>query len=281
MRRFWTGFAAAALLCSSAVLAQTDEDYSRPGPYVSLGFSYGKQSFDVKSAEDQYSKDLNGTVDGDPSTPGRQPCTNDCDVHVLVDRTDSLGADFRAGYRINKMFAADLQFQYYDNYKLKLGGAPSDSLIAIANDAPGGDFANIRMFNFFLNGKFYPIGGILQPYLSAGIGGVYADVNTNTQSLVREFVVGAGNPVQVGRLSSRNGKDSRPVFAGRIGGGLDYYITTNFVLNFDIGYTMTMDYDVSGFKFDRPTASNPTRTVEESMNLNYVPITLALQYRLN
>ncbi|HYD50048.1 MAG TPA: outer membrane beta-barrel protein [Terriglobales bacterium] len=284
MPRVSSGLAAAALLlCGSVVLAQAEADYSRPGPYISLGFSYGKESFDVNDVEREYKRDMHAGIDADANpSNGIQECRGVCEVGFLIDRTDSLGADFRAGYRISSMFAAEVNFQYYHNFDLKLGGSPRKDLTAIAQRAPGGDFADIRMYNFFVNGKFYPFGGPLQPYLLGGVGGVYAEVETDEVALARQFAAGTGpNAIQVGRVTSRSGKDSRPVFAGRFGGGLDYYLTRNLVINFDISYTLTLDYDVEGFRFNRPTESDPMRTVSEDISLDYIPITLALQYRLN
>lgn len=239
------GFAAGALVLLTAgmAVAQGDADFSRPGAYFQLGFSYAKESFDVKDVEKKYSDVLNDI----PDCPSQQ-----CEVHVLVDRTDSLGGDFRAGYRIHPMFAAELNFQYYDNFDLKLGGKTKD-------------FADIRMYNFFLNGKFFPIDGVLQPYLEAGIGGVYADVDTDPVTITRTFARGPGDNVE-NSVSSEGGHNSGPLFGGRIGGGLDYYVTRNIVVNFDISYTLTTKFDADGLPAD--------------ISLNHVPITLGVQYRL-
>lgn len=251
-RRLVCGLFAAAMMMWGAtrVTAQNAEaDYSRPGPYVGLGFSYGKESFDVDDAE----HDLSNEISQIPEAKGCDPTKGLCELHVLIDRTDSLGGDFRAGYRFNTWSAAEVNFQYYDNYDLKLGGAAAD-------------FADIRMFNFFVNGKFFPLEGPLQPYLSAGIGGVYAEVDTDARTISRRIPISSAETV-VGTAHVNKGSDSRPVFAGRIGGGLDYYLTRSLLVNLDISYTMTTGYDVEG--------------LDNTIQLNYVPITLGLQYRLN
>jgi hypothetical protein len=119
------------LLSAGASLSfgQTDlelADYSRPGPYLGVFFVWGKEAFDVSDIEDYVANHLEAARESTGECDPAQgfPCQTD----TLVDRHDTPGAAFRAGYRFNWLFAAELDYQYLhefgidrDQYRPRMG----------------------------------------------------------------------------------------------------------------------------------------------------------------
>jgi OOP family OmpA-OmpF porin len=239
-------------------VAQTDEqlaDYSRPGPYMGLFFVYGKEALDVSNIEDKIETDLAAArmsaveiIDGMPETECDPNLGIPCQTKTLVDRNDGFGGAFRAGYRFNSLFAAELDLQGIPGFEIDRDlyrprpGFENNAVIAAANRKVEAD---IDIYSAMVNGKLYPLQGVIQPYLLGGLGTVigHADEKANN-----------------------GGKNTEALFGGRIGGGIDYYLTRNFVLNFDISYTVT----TTTFKPDG---------FEDEISLTHVPISAGLIYR--
>jgi outer membrane protein OmpA-like peptidoglycan-associated protein/opacity protein-like surface antigen len=236
--------------------AQTDEqlaDYSRPGPYLGLFFVWGKEAFDVSDIEDNIASDLEdarrATTPPDCDPNQGIPCT----VSINVDRRDTPGGAFRAGYRFNSLFAAELDYQYLHQFEIdrKDNYHFSDAVLANPANAPiiaAADRdvrADITVHSIMANGKLYPMTGVIQPYLLAGLGVLIGDTDEKAQ--------GGGSSVE-------------PIFAGRIGGGIDFYLTRSVAWNFDVSYTITpKDFSPDG--------------LERDISLTHVPISTGLIYR--
>lgn len=258
------GVAAAAFLVGGVTQAAfADDDYSRPGPYLSAGFSWGKEAMDVDAIRDDVTAVRRAEQFAASDTCSSSSPVFDCNQNARFDRQDSPGADVRVGYRINKIFAAELNFEYFDNYEIALHGADLRRLSPFTSVRLGEqDIAEIRVYNFFANMRAYAWTGVLQPYGLLGIGAVYADAKTKVAQTKVE-VSEADPDVQL----FFKGNEDDVAFAGRLGGGLDYYFTNNVVLNFDVGWILTTDMRFGTFP--------------DSINLNQVPITTSLMYRFN
>ena len=126
---------------------------------------------------------------------------------------NSAGFNLRGGYRFNDYLAAEGLYEYMDEFdgRSLLSGVPAKS-----------DFLT---HNFSLMGKvILPTLGItrLQPYLGAGVGFLNANGSTKFALLGRQ-----------GR-----GDASDTEFAGRVDGGVDYFLTPAISTFFDLGYVM-------------------------------------------
>jgi outer membrane protein OmpA-like peptidoglycan-associated protein len=235
--------------------AQTDQelaDYSRPGPYLGLFFVWGKEAFDVSDIEDDIANNLEEARANSIIVNGEHECQPDqgipCQTDTLVDRSDTPGGAFRVGYRFNSLLAAELDYQYLhefnidrDQYRPREGFENDPGIIAANPEVD----VDITVHSILVNGKVYPLQGIIQPYLLGGLGTVIGDSDSNQPS---------------------GGSEVEALFAGRIGGGIDYYLTRNWVLNFDISYTIT----TKSFKPDG---------ISEDMSLTHVPISGGVIYR--
>lgn len=115
---------------------------------------------------------------------------------------DSLGFNARGGYRFAPWFAAEGVVEYANKF-----GA----------DQPGAT-AEIEALTTTVNAKFILPLERLQPYLSVGTG------------LLRVSSVGTGFASEVGDLDLG--------LAGRIGGGLDFYLTPHWSVYVDNAWTM-------------------------------------------
>lgn len=261
-RRVLMAVAAAAFLLGGGIQAAFAEDYNRPGPYLSAGFSWGKEAINVENIEDKVTKARRAEqLEATPTQCGLNQF--DCNKSTLVDRQDSPGADVRFGYRFNDIFAAELNYQYFDDYKLILRGTNLRTVQAgqfVNVRGKDQDIAHITAHNVFANVRAYPWTGILQPYGLLGIGGVVADAKTK-EAKVRTATDDDGFDVP----DFNAGSDLDVAFAGRIGGGLDYYLTRNIVLNLDISWILTTGLSIDG--------------LPANFQLNQVPITTSVMYR--
>ncbi|HZR81566.1 MAG TPA: outer membrane beta-barrel protein [Candidatus Binatia bacterium] len=122
-----------------------------------------------------------------------------------ADFGDSLGFNARGGYRLNEFFAAEGIYEYVDDF-----GA-------------GDRFANadIQTNTFTLNGKLILPLQRFQPYLEGGVGFLNANGDV--------------------RIEGRRASNSGTSFAGRVGGGIDFFATEKISLYADTSYTMPVD----------------------------------------
>jgi hypothetical protein len=157
-----------------------EDAFNRPGAYVGLGAAGGLSEFD-------------GAARG---------------------AGDSLGFNFRGGYRFNDYMAIEGLYEYMDEFGKTVEGP-------LGNKAT----AHLGMNNFSLMTKvILPTLGLsqLQPYVSGGIG--FLEVS------------GTGK-LQVGDAKFHGG-GSGTEFAGRVDGGADYFLTPEISTFFDVGYVI-------------------------------------------
>jgi len=140
----------------------------------------------------------------------------------LKDFGNSLGFNARGGYRFNDYLAAEALYEYMDDF-----GAS----VKVRNRPVG--HVDIQTSNFSLLGKvILPTGTLFEPYALGGVGFLNANGN--------------GELKRVGLHGE--GADSNTEFAGRVGGGLDMWITENIGAYIDAGYVMPVS-DLSSVRY--------------------------------
>ena len=157
--------------------------------------------------------------------------------HYEVDGGDSWGAEARVGYRFHPNLAAEGQLQYYDNFGIDVAEA--------ADASPSREFFTLNGLSLMGNVKGYPFTGRVQPYGLVGLGLLWLHAQ----------------PPRTVYDDLETGFDKHEVgFAGRIGVGIDAYLTQNLLLNVEASYLLPTG-DLSDFRM--------------------VPISLGVQYRFD
>jgi len=109
--------------------------------------------------------------------------------------SDTWGVNARAGYRLTSWFALEGEYEWMGEYKVRFGGLDLGHINAQAATV------NLRLIGPF--GRF-------QPYLLLGAGALFIGTNDRFNALDVES----------------------PSFAGRVGLGLDVFVTQHLYLNF-------------------------------------------------
>ncbi len=118
----------------------------------------------------------------------------------------------RLGSRWSRFASLDLAFDYTVNgFDLS-----NDSASSIEAETLLG-FTNLRL---------YPLGGRIQPFVTGGAGFLWANLDC------RDL---AGAPMDCGGAGFG---DREVAFAGRFGGGLDFYLTKHIALSGELAYVM-------------------------------------------
>lgn len=149
---------------------------------------------------------------------------------VSVD--NSLGINARAGYRFLSWLAAELEYEWTSGFEVK--GAGGAKLLRLEGNI------------LTLNGKVILPTGRVQPYLLAGFGGTAFSVTDQARLGFKVSGTGA---------------------AGRLGVGVDIYVTPHIVLNLGADVVLTTN--------DLSQASQ----LRSQTGLDYVSTQLGLQYR--
>jgi opacity protein-like surface antigen len=157
--------------------------------------------------------------------------------HYDVDGGDSWGAEARVGYRFHPNLAAEGQLQYYDNFGIDVA-EPADA-------SPSREFFTLNGLSLMGNVKGYPFTGRVQPYGLVGLGLLW--LHAQPPRTVYDDLETGFDKDEVG-------------FAGRIGVGIDGYVTQNLLLNVEASYVL------------------PTGGISE---FRIVPISLGVQYRFD
>jgi opacity protein-like surface antigen len=203
------------LLLSAGVAASASAgDFSRPGPYIGLGGTFGTDMFE-DDVEDVV-EDVSGTS-------------------VELDIDNSWGLNSVLGYRVASFLATELQYEYIDSFQIDVGSP------AVSNLELTGHVATLNL-------KLVLPTWRIQPYLLAGLGAAYYTSSGD--------VFGTN-------LFQRD----EWVFAGRVGGGIDFYLTEHLVLNVGATTVLTADEVSSDI------------SAEDVGGLNYVAIQGGLLYR--
>ena len=150
-------------------------------------------------------------------------------VRLDVDSGDSWGAEGRVGYRLHPNVAVEGQLQYYDEFGLDVQISPGSNVSR--------QVLTIDGLSVMGNVKGYPLTGRVQPYGLAGMGFLWLQFE-DTRGLGIEH-----NEVE---------------FAGRVGAGIDAYLTRNLLLNLETSYLL------------------PTGDLD---NARMIPISFGVQYR--
>lgn len=127
------------------------------------------------------------------------------------DAKDSWGFTGRAGVRVTKNFALDVAADFFDEFN--------------TNNGDVGGFA------IGLNGKVYPLTGRFQPYATVGLGAYRLISNKNTFGSGLNFA----------------SSDNATEVMGRLGGGLDAYVTENIAVFAEVVYLLS-DAKLSDFQ---------------------------------
>ena len=140
------------------------------------------------------------------------------DIDASVD--DDFGFNLFAGYRMFQGFASDFEFEYVDALS--------------ARGDPSGPNFDVRTFDLAWNFRVYPLAWAFEP--------------SSVFQRVQPYL-SAGPSIQWVQLQRLPGGDrDEGNFAGRLGGGLDFYLTENVALSADAIYTIGTG-DVSDFPY--------------------------------
>lgn len=188
---------ACLFLLPAIAWAGEDEDhdpFDRPGPYVTVAGSYTYNFFD-QQIEDYLEDEL-----------GEQGS---------VDIDDSGGLNARLGYRAASWFAAELAYEWIDRYDVEVGGD-----LGPGGGALSGRLYDIEGHTLTANGRLIVPFWRIQPYLLLGAGLSVYDVDRGP--------VAGPLEAQDDDIEIESGRSA--AFAGRVGLGLDLYLTSNIVL---------------------------------------------------
>lgn len=211
----------ALALCAASAASGEIGDYARRGLYVGVGAAYVIEQFDL------------------PDEVVRAP---ESPISLRdVEGGDSWGAEARVGYRIHPNVATEGQLQYYDNFAIDVAhdGRPMSPLRKALT---------LNGLSLMANVKGYPFTGRVQPYALGGLGLLWLHAQGSRPPSDDFFYMRAGF------------EDNDVQFAGRIGGGIDGYITRNLLLNVEVSFVL------------------PTGNLHD---FRMVPISLGVQYRFD
>lgn len=172
----------------------TDDPFDRRGFYVSAAGVYTHNFFD---------KEIEKFLEDELGAQGR------------VDIDDSGGLNARVGYRAASWFAAELEYEWIDRYDVSIGGS-----LGPGGTPLSGKLYDIEGHTFTLNTRWIVPFWRVQPYLLLGAGYSLYDVGRGSVAPVLE--------AQSSKIKIEGGIQG--AFAGRVGLGLDFYLTQSVVL---------------------------------------------------
>jgi len=136
-----------------------------------------------------------------------------------VNWDNTWGFDIKAGYFICDYFALEAMFQYLNDFEYKESGWIYYYPYYYAYDYK----ATVSGYNFTINGKgFIPLESIVRPYGVLGLGYAHGELEEKGTIL--------------GETVTISDKDSG--LFGRIGAGLDIFLSKQFALEGEISYNM-------------------------------------------
>ena len=173
-----------------SVTAVAGESFARPGLYVGLSGVFQTNPFEGE-IEDLLQDEA------DP-------------VDLDLTFEDSGGFSALLGYRLASFFAAELQYEFIDEYDIRAEVGPAE-----------GKIYSLTGHTLTANGKFIAPIWRVQPYVLVGVGFSSFDVDRGSlapliEALDSEIDINGGTQTS---------------FAGRLGLGIDLYLTENIVLN--------------------------------------------------
>ena len=171
----WTVLLCGLGLAGKAVADDEDGGISLSGPYLSLGPTYTTSA-------------IEGMVEVIFDDAFAIPLDLDLD--------DSWGLNARVGYRFTRFFAAEVQYEWIDEFDYHFSSSGVDL---------GG--ASTEGHTFTLNGKLIAPIWRIQPYLLLGLGFSVYDFEDSTP------------------FNALGGSGTHVAFAGRAGIGIDFHFT--------------------------------------------------------
>jgi hypothetical protein len=216
---------------------EDDDPFDRSGFYFGLGGTYQRNVFESK-IEDLIQDEVNLPLGITISS---------------VDLDDSGGFTAQAGYRAFSFLAAELQYEWIDEY----------SISATARNVPvlgsvSGDLYSIEGHTLTANTKWIIPFWRIQPYLL--LGGGFSVSKVDEGSLLKDPLLGPALRAEGIDVDDGTNVD----FAGRAGLGLDLYITQNILINTQGSVVVT-------------TLRDPK--LSDIDDLNYMAFSAGLQYR--
>ena len=193
--RHFVVLAAGLMILSVPSLGFADNDpFDYPGPYVGVSGVYQHNVF-----ENRIEDLLDDAVVGS----------------VSLSMEDSGGLSALVGYRLAAIFAAELQYEWVDEYDIEgsVDASPTLSIYSITGHTLTG------------NAKFIVPFWRIQPYFMVGAGVSVYEIDRG--GLFDDPI--AGPALDSAGIDVKDGKQTR--FAGRAGLGLDLYVTENIVIN--------------------------------------------------
>lgn len=174
--------------------ATDDDPFDRRGFYVSAAGVYTNNFFD---------KEIEKFLEDELGAQGS------------VDIDDSGGINARVGYRAASWFAAELEYEWIDRFDVSVGGS-----LGPGGTPLSGKLYDIEGHTFTLNTRWIVPFWRIQPYLLLGAGYSLYDVGRGSVAPVLE--------AQSSKIKIEGGNQG--AFAGRVGLGLDFYLTQSVVL---------------------------------------------------
>ena len=178
----------------AAAAAEVEEEF-RAGPYFGVGGIYALEFFDIDRRSGIF---VAGRDVGFPGRDGDETYDN------------SWGYKAYAGYRIAPMFAVEAMWEHFLNFRSDEG-----TFANFGNDAGADQYA----WMLSVGGKFFPIQGMVEPYIGFAAGWEYTDAKDQQ------------NPV-AGVARGFNGD----ALALRPSLGVDIYFMDNMGMNLDVAY---------------------------------------------
>lgn len=227
----------ALISVSPSLASAADDPFDRPGPYVGLSGVFQTNLF-----EDTLEDELQDAADA-AAAPGPAPR-----LGLSVD--DSGGLSLLAGYRLASFFALELQYEWVDEYDIDA----SSSAVPLPGQPNSGTVYTVSGHTLTANAKFIVPFWRIQPYLSIGGGLAVWEVDRGPVALAIETAAPG--------VDIKNGDQTDG--AGRLGLGIDFYLTDHIVVNAQGQIVVT-------------TLSKPD--LGDVDDLNYVGFSAGLQYR--
>lgn len=252
LRTLAVSFAVALfVLIPEVARAQEEEvDYTRSGFYVGLSVLMAteesledRRGDQAREAVEGFNETVSGLRGPDPQCQvlpvAEFPCTaltsraNTDDAHA--------GINARIGYRMHPFFAVEIQAEYVPNFDAKI----------VVEDGQKRVFARLKddhdLFTTTANLKLILPTGRLQLFGLAGFGLFH---NTSRDLRLRHV-----DPPTGVELNQSFGDDSGFEFVVRTGGGADFYITEQVIMNIEASYVIPfgrfdhLDYLTLGIGF--------------------------------
>ena len=137
----------------------------------------------------------------------------------IGDWDNTYGFDLKAGYFFSEYFALEAMFQYLDDFEHSESGVIYSPPYYYSYEYD----ADVSLYNFTINGKgFIPIKGIVKPYGILGFGYAWGE---------------AKQKLRIGIISDTN-TEKESDLCGRIGAGLDIFLSKQFALEGEVSYFM-------------------------------------------